>query len=222
MTNKGHFYCNNQDDNVVRLFIIRHGQTDENVNKIIQGHMDTALNPVGLQQAEQLGRFLKAHGVQFDRVVCSDLRRCRETIGKVLAHYAVAPKTELTAGLRERHMGEVEGMYVEDAEQYARQLGHASFRELGETEEALEQRVAAQLRGIVAAGGGRNVAVVTHGGAIRQLLRWLGCGTRFTVYNTSVTVVDYTLPADAFAVRMVGSTQHLGEGQFLVNDSRLR
>ncbi|AEY98238.1 FAFR554Wp [Eremothecium gossypii FDAG1] len=222
MTNREHLYRNNEDDNVVRLFVIRHGQTDENVNKIIQGHKDTALNAVGMQQAEQLGRFLKMHGVQFERVVCSDLRRCRETIAQVLAHHAGAPKTELTEGLRERHMGQVEGMHIEDAERYARQQGHASFRELGETEEALERRVAAQLREIVAAVGPRNVAVVTHGGAIRQLLRWLGCGTRFTVYNTSVTVLDYTRSAGTFAVRTVGSTQHLGDGEFFVSDSRLR
>ena len=60
------------------LFLIRHGQTDANVNHMIQGQLiDEPLNDTGRAEALAVGRFFK--DVHLDRIYSSPLRRARET-----------------------------------------------------------------------------------------------------------------------------------------------
>ncbi len=59
----------------VKVTLVRHGETNENVKKILQGSLDTHLNNHGQKQAEALGVRLK--DFHFDSVFCSDLQRCR-------------------------------------------------------------------------------------------------------------------------------------------------
>lgn len=56
-----------------QIYIVRHGQTEENRLGIIQGQLDTALNIVGLEQAKQVGAALQH--VPFDAAFSSDLNR---------------------------------------------------------------------------------------------------------------------------------------------------
>lgn len=59
------------------LYIVRHGQTDWNVRKIIQGHSDIPLNTEGQEQARVLAESLK--NVHFDKIISSDLVRAKRT-----------------------------------------------------------------------------------------------------------------------------------------------
>lgn len=74
--------------------------------------------------------------------------------------------------------------------------------------------------------GVKNLALVSHGGAIRMILQWLKYENhqahKIIVFNTSVTIVDYVKDSKQFIVRRVGNTQHLGDGEFVVSDLRLR
>jgi probable phosphoglycerate mutase len=60
----------------VIVYIVRHGETEENRRAIIQGQMDTVLNSAGRGQAQQAGVALA--GVPFSRAWSSDLRRASE------------------------------------------------------------------------------------------------------------------------------------------------
>ena len=60
------------------IFLVRHGQTSENKNKIVQGHLDTALDELGLQQARETAEYLSGQGVAFDVAWSSDLQRARK------------------------------------------------------------------------------------------------------------------------------------------------
>ncbi|MDO4948970.1 MAG: histidine phosphatase family protein [Bacteroidales bacterium] len=60
------------------LFLTRHGQTEENVAHIFQGHLPGHLTALGKQQAIQLGEELRHY--QYDVVVSSDLQRCIDTV----------------------------------------------------------------------------------------------------------------------------------------------
>lgn len=70
---------------VVRLYIVRHGETNENRMGIMQGQLDTQLNNDGIQQARLCARWLK--DVEFDVAISSDLHRaakvstCEITLG---------------------------------------------------------------------------------------------------------------------------------------------
>ncbi|MEK1831722.1 histidine phosphatase family protein [Priestia megaterium] len=65
------------------LYLIRHGQTDWNKNKLIQGHADIPLNEAGKQQAKRVAeRFRDIH---IDVIYTSDLLRAQETAREIAA-----------------------------------------------------------------------------------------------------------------------------------------
>lgn len=231
MTKEIPYYSNNEDGNIVRVFIIRHGQTDHNVKKILQGHKDTSLNGTGVKQAEQLGSYLKERSIVFDKVASSDLKRCKETTDTLLnfAKMTPVPPVEYFYGLRERFMGVIEGMHINDAEKYADKHGKGSFRDFGENHDEFLGRLTGCIESVVEESckeDVKNLALVSHGGAIRAILGWLKYegqnAQKIIVFNTSVTIVDYVKDKRQFVVRSIGNTQHLGDGEFVVSDLRLR
>ncbi|SMN20535.1 similar to Saccharomyces cerevisiae YOR283W Phosphatase with a broad substrate specificity and some similarity to GPM1/YKL152C, a phosphoglycerate mutase [Maudiozyma saulgeensis] len=224
------FYTNNEDDNILRIFIIRHGQTEHNVLKILQGHKDIPINNTGFEQAEKLGVYLKEQNIHFDKVFSSDLIRCQETLQTVLkfSNQTKVP-VELTSALRERHMGVIEGMHIGDAERYADKHGKGSFRDFGEGFEEFTKRLTDGIHHAVDESNEenlKNISLMSHGGAIRTILKWLDYNgqdaQKIIVFNTSVTIVDYMKDTKQFIVKSIGNTQHLGDGEFVVSDLRLR
>ena len=87
----------------LRIYLARHGETDWNAERRLQGVTDTALNSKGRQQAAQLAERLK--GVRLDAVYSSTLSRSRETAE--IARGEVPLKS--LAGLNERGIGKFEG-----------------------------------------------------------------------------------------------------------------
>ena len=63
----------------MRLFILRHGQTDLNLARKVQGHMDVDLNATGIEQAEDLAKVVREKSLRFDAIYCSPLRRALDT-----------------------------------------------------------------------------------------------------------------------------------------------
>lgn len=228
MTNDIPYYENNENPAVVRLFVIRHGQTDANVQKILQGHMDTDLNETGHNQAHLLGEYLaNQRKISFDKIYSSDLKRCQQTIASILSHYDTPSKVVTSSTLRERSMGIIEGMYLSDAEAYAESQGKPSFRDFGEPAQEFHTRLTTSIKSILQENPlHKNIALISHGGSIRQIIKWLNYtelnANKIIVFNTSVTIIDYIKDSDQLIVRRVGNTQHLGDGEFIVSDLKLR
>lgn len=90
----------------MRLTLVRHGETEENVQKTIQGQQPGHLTEHGKQQAEEAAQKLK--GRSFDMIYCSDLQRCLDTAEFIRRELPGTPFTtdEL---LRERYGGGFEG-----------------------------------------------------------------------------------------------------------------
>ena len=88
------------------IYIIRHGQTDWNKQKVMQGQMDVPLNETGKEQALELGEKLK--NIIFDHIFCSPLLRTRQT----LENLNLNSKTKIifVDRLKERNYGEFEKM----------------------------------------------------------------------------------------------------------------
>ncbi|CAM9653632.1 unnamed protein product, partial [Discosporangium mesarthrocarpum] len=84
------------------LFLVRHGETDENAAGRMQGRgVDASINSVGESQADSLGRFLR--NVPFDTATCSTLKRTNQTATRILRQN-IAQKRVGKAG-----QGEAEG-----------------------------------------------------------------------------------------------------------------
>ena len=149
------------------IVLVRHGETDWNLEGRVQGHTDRPLNATGLAQARELAAALAEEPL--DAIYASDLSRAFET-ARILAQpheldVVAAP------GLREKHFGTWEGLTGDEVlERYPRAAG-GSWGD-AETSAELGERVRATLTEIAARHEGRRVLVVSHGGPMRAALRW--------------------------------------------------
>lgn len=95
----------------LRLLIVRHGETDCNVQGIIQGQLDTDLNDVGRRQAEYVGSALQSEDI--NEVYSSPLRRAKETADAIVAvhpnHHLKRLSYWVDDRLKERGFGSLEG-----------------------------------------------------------------------------------------------------------------
>ncbi|MCG9895969.1 MAG: histidine phosphatase family protein [Fimbriimonadaceae bacterium] len=91
----------------MRLYLIRHGQTEWNNQGRAQGHTDVDLDAAGLRQAEGVAEFFRHRCLH--RIWTSDLRRCRQTAQPTVDLTRIEP--EVYRELRERTFGELEGSH---------------------------------------------------------------------------------------------------------------
>ncbi len=156
------------DVSVTRVLLVRHGESEWNVERRLQGHSGPGLSPAGHDQGRAAGAWLAAM-LGTAPVVSSDLQRARETAD----HVAAALGVEVTEDpdLRERSWGAWEGRTVEeltaegssawrrrtDGEDVAPEVG-------GESGPDLAARVVPAIRRH--ASGREAVVLVTHGGSI--------------------------------------------------------
>ena len=95
-----------------RLILLRHGQTDFNVAGRMQGHLESVLTPIGRAQAVAAAPVVAA--LAPDRLISSDLSRAADTAELVGAVCGLPVK--LDARLRETHLGQWQGMSVDEIE----------------------------------------------------------------------------------------------------------
>lgn len=203
-----------EDRPVLRLLLARHGETDWNAAGRYQGQADPSLNQTGRQQASCLAA--RVAGRQIDAVYCSDLQRAQETatiIGKAL-HRKPVPEPRL----REISFGVLEGLtFAEANARYAKIIaewldGGRQVLPGGESREAFSQRLLSLLEELKEKHNGQRLLLVTHGGAIRELLRLaLGLPPQghwsFTVENGSLSELE--LYGDRPLLRTLNDTSHL-------------
>ena len=162
------------------LTLVRHGETDWNRDRRIQGSTDIPLNDAGRAQARDAATTLRE---QLDHpsspvepiVVASDLSRARET-AEIIAAELDLPAPRLYPDLRERAYGDAEGL---DAAEFIRRWGDWHTAEVPGAEPwpHLRERGLRALRAVVrdarraTAPAAASVIVVTHGALIRELIR---------------------------------------------------
>lgn len=157
-----------------QLTLLRHGQCVG--EEIFRGTTDCPLSPLGL---EQMRRACWRAGVNWDAIITSPARRCREFARELAA--SLDRPLQLDAGLRELDFGDWEGRPVAEVWQQDEQRLRAFHANPlaqgppnGETLIQLAERVNDSLTALLQAYRGRNLLVVTHGGVIRVLLSlWL-------------------------------------------------
>lgn len=148
---------------MITLYLVRHGETKENVANILQGHMPGELTERGIEQARQLCK--KLQSVRFDALVCSDLKRCVDTAAILNEPHGLTP--EYTPLLRERDWGEHTGQNI-----------LAGRIQIGPTAEALDkmyERASVFLKHMAEQHDGETVLVVSHGLFCRVLIGAATC-----------------------------------------------
>ncbi|KAK6202387.1 putative phosphoglycerate mutase [Scheffersomyces amazonensis] len=222
----------NDDNDVLRVFVVRHGQTDHNKQKILQGHLDIDINQHGQHQAEKVGEFFSEFKI--DEFVSSDLIRCQNTIAEITKRQINANEEDipvkLTSNLRERNMGVVQGMNIQNA----LEIYGADYKNMGETKVELLSRVENEWNHIIKRNeSNKNILICTHGGVITGFFNHLYHSRDYKLnqdlqphdlkvpFNTSVSVIDINKATKEGTIQNFGSTNHLG-GHFEVKDQRLR
>ena len=156
-----------------RIYLARHGQTDWNVERRLQGGTDTPLNTTGRLQAAKLTERVK--GVRLDAAYSSTLSRSRETAEIARGG---APLKSLT-GLSERRVGKFEGKRVDGSDpatvQEFQKRSQDPQDELdgGESLNQFFERVRATIGAIRSQHGSGAILIVGHGGTNRMILRAL-------------------------------------------------
>ena len=200
---------------MTELILIRHGETDWNVEHRIQGHIDVPLNRTGLAQAEAIGE--RFRDVDIDVLVSSDLNRALQTM-KPISDRRDLPVFR-DPRLRERHLGVLQGKTAEEAKQLTPQAfevyrSRAKDAELeeGESLAAFAHRVIAALKQLTQSHKNKRIVAVTHGGVLDIAYRHanqipLETPRTFRIFNASVN----TLRANGSELQLVdwSDTNHL-------------
>ncbi|QRM18800.1 histidine phosphatase family protein [Dechloromonas sp. TW-R-39-2] len=159
-----------------RICLVRHGETEWNAERRIQGQIDIGLNQTGLRQAEAAGRWLSSAGIT--ALYSSDLKRARTTAEAIGAHLGLVPA--LLPEMRERRYGVFEGLTYAEA-QARFPDGYAAFEgrnadynfENGESLREMYARVTGKLVEVAAAHVGQRVVIVLHGGVLDIVNRFV-------------------------------------------------
>ena len=99
----------------VEIFIARHGQNEDNVNGILNGHRDLPLTDVGREQARQLGQGIIDAGLRFDMIYSSPLSRALET-AQIVSKMLGMSEPVVMPELIERDFGVMTGQKASDIE----------------------------------------------------------------------------------------------------------
>ena len=157
----------------LRIYLARHGQTDWNAARRLQGAEDIPINRIGERQARELTA--KLRGIRLDAIYSSALQRSRRTAELVAAG---APVVSL-AELNEQALGRFEGTYLdgrepEKASQYERRQADPNDRlDGGESIHQHLARVQRAVEGIRRAHPSGQILIVGHGGTNALILRAL-------------------------------------------------
>ena len=162
----------------IRFGLIRHAQTVWNREKRIQGQLDSPLTDRGVQDARNWGKRL--HRFSWDRIVCSDLGRARQTASCIAEALDLSIACDIR--LREQDWGQWEGERIADLRRSDPDLlasmeksGWAFRPPQGESREAVWKRGCLALKDAAIGSAGKNILVVTHEGVIKCLVyRMLG------------------------------------------------
>ena len=151
----------------MKIYVVRHGQTDYNVQGLFQGRKDIPLNSIGLKQAEETAK--KFQDIPVDVILVSPLIRARETAKYVANVTGVKPIIE--QDLVERSFGDMEGKPNREDCNIKMLLDYGKNYNICNVEpiQSLFKRVLNCLDKIIYRYMGKNILLVTHGGVAQAI-----------------------------------------------------
>lgn len=155
-----------------RLYLLRHGQTEFNVKKLVQGRCDSPLTDLGRKQAGMAAAWLKDHDVVPDKVVSSPLGRAMDTASLVATELlGLDAEVEPCEGIIERSYGTFEEGPHDALPTDVWDPGENLVPFGGEGSRALQERMVGTLTNLMGADGIETLLAVSHGSASRQFIK---------------------------------------------------
>ncbi|MBC8237486.1 MAG: histidine phosphatase family protein [Helicobacteraceae bacterium] len=149
------------------LTLVRHAQVIEEYQGRYNGHLDIELSVNGKLQAKKVAK--KLQNIEFDKVYCSDLIRCRQT----LSAFNLQTNIIYTHRLREKSWGRHEGKSFEEIE--AQGIKYENFQQWinaldGENTQEYISKLKEYFNETIFKEDSNNILIVTHSGVIKTLL----------------------------------------------------
>ena len=205
----------------LRLALVRHGQTDWNVQRRCQGWEDVPLNDLGRLQGRKVAQRLASWRI--DEIFTSDLSRAHDTATMIAERVGLKPQARI--GLRELNFGQCQGLRFADLQgtplgatwEAFRRGDHYAALPGGEHPDEVVERIDAVLHEALERAkedsGKRNVLMVGHGGSFRlAICAMLGIPLRhwrqFGQGNAAITTFEFKHDGTAQLVSL-NDTCHL-------------
>lgn len=165
---------------MLKICLIRHGETDWNAKGIIQGTLNTELNNRGKQQAESCAVYLSKGN--WDLIISSPLIRAKDT-ATIIAN-KVSLNVQVMDELMEKHYGEAVGSPLIDK---------TLHDHVGEQFIHFKKRVLTGLNRVIENYDNKKIILVTHGDVIQVILTTLFHGNEYNikVKNASLSEIEY-------------------------------
>ena len=184
--------CNNKNDKVLKLYIVRHGETEWNVIKRFQGQLNTPLTEKGMEKLRKTGKKLK--NILFDQVYTSELGRTVASAEIILNENNGYKNNKLElqklAELNEVYFGVWQGLtyeevflkYPEEGKNYFYNVKNykAENVEAEKLEDALE-RFLKGINKILDSHESGNILVVTHGTVFEMFMNYVANNSIFDI-----------------------------------------
>lgn len=199
---------------MTKLILIRHGETNYNLENRYCGFSNPSLNDKGIQQCKRLANRLKM--LRIDKICSSDLKRAYQTAEIIFKNNSI----EKLVDFREMNFGIFEGLKYEEIVKkypkfYTQWVNNLTEIRIPDGEGLLDlsKRVKARLSFILSRDESKTIAVVTHSGPIKVIL----CDTlKFTLNKFwqikqevgALNIIDYTKETSPVVVKM-NSISHL-------------
>ncbi|MEG1502012.1 MAG: histidine phosphatase family protein [Synergistaceae bacterium] len=204
----------------MKLFIVRHGETDWNIQGRFQGQIDIPLNSKGMNQAKMLADRLK--NINFSKIITSPLERAQRTAFEIYSRNMTGDFL-LDDRLIEINHGSWEGCYAgEIAERWPEMLSqwHSSPDIVtmpgknGESLNDIKNRITPFLNELYTIDKDINILIASHDAIIKVLLceflnTSLSSFWRFQIANCSISLVE-KIPNHPPQILLLGDTYHLG------------
>ncbi|MBO0780297.1 MAG: histidine phosphatase family protein [Ktedonobacteraceae bacterium] len=205
------------------IYLARHGQTQWNVERRAQGHLDSPLTEMGVRQATWLRDALI--DIYFDVIYSSSSLRAYRTAEILRAHRTceLVPRDDL----REIHLGSWEGKTSSEIRK-THSASHIAYRETphlyqpengGESFHDVQKRVTQVFNELVTQHEGGTLLVVSHASALKTLLCHLEHGSLEQLWETPFmhpTALSKVVVEDGqFSIELYGDISHYPEEERL-------
>ncbi len=159
------------NDKTTTLYLVRHGQTEDNANRVIQGHNDSPLTLEGI--AATRGRAKTLKDIMFDGIFCSDLERTRKSLGILLEELDINIDVNYCTDIREIDFGQLSGRNFNDIKDIIllhKNQTHKYYTD-GESGDSFSKRVLSFVKMVLDIHEGETILFMTHFGVIETILK---------------------------------------------------
>ena len=150
---------------MIKLVLVRHGQSEWNLENRFTGWTDVELSPKGIQEAKEAGIALKNKGYHFDLAYSSVLKRAEDTLDFILKEMGEENiPIKRSWKLNERHYGALQGLNKDETR---KKYGENLIDTIKRVTEYWKSDIEPDIK------NGKNVIIVAHGNSLRGLMKYL-------------------------------------------------